>query len=169
MENGKAQQGSLRRNSANALIEVDESAFELQQFAQGRLFASRHIDEIGVHLRFGILQWRGAVTCRGIFEIEVDLLQLNALHTLRKIIRGQEHLNEHSQRARTEDEFADLEKHQPHLQAAGIEQLPQPALRLLRVFPFGRDFCQGGPIKPRAAIVAINALGLVLALALRTN
>ena len=34
---------------------------------------------------------------------------------------------------------------------------------------FGRDFCQGGPIKPRAAIVAINALGLVLALALRTN
>ena len=55
------------------------------------------------------------------------------------------------------------------LSRLGIEHLLQPALRLLRVFHFGRDFCQGGPIKARAAIVAINALGLVLALALRTN
>ena len=81
----------------------------------------------------------------------------------------QQHLNEYSQRARTEDEFADLKKHQPNLQPAGIEQTLQPALCFLRVFQFGRDLGQGGPIKPRTTIVAINTLGLVLALTLRTN
>ena len=72
-------------------------------------------------------------------------------------------------RAGAQKQLTDLEKHQAQPQAAGIEQLLQPALGCLRVFQFGRDFCQGGPIKPRPAIVAINALGLVLALTLWTN
>ena len=52
---------------------------------------------------------------------------------------------------------------------ARIEQLLQPALGGLRVLQFGRDFGQGGPIKPRPAIVTINAFRLVLALTLWTN
>src|SRR5437773_1310770 len=120
MENGKAKQRSLHRNSANALVDFDESALKLQIFAQGRLFGSRHIYEIGVHLLGRILQWSRAVTRRRIFEIEGNLLQFKVLDALRKITRGPKHLNEHSQRARTQDEFAALEKEQPHLQAAGI-------------------------------------------------
>ena len=108
------------RNSANTLIEVDERAFEFQVFAQGGMFVLHHADQVIVHLRFGVLQWRRAVTCDGIFQIEVDLLQLDVLRALRNL-RGPEHLNEHSQRARTQDKFADLEKHQSHLYAAGIE------------------------------------------------
>lgn len=169
VENGKAEQGTLRCDSASALLEVDQGAFEFEHFAQDRMFVLCHADEIVAHLCVGVLQGRGAVTGNGIFEVEVDLLQLDVLRSLRKINRGPEHLNERGYRAGTEDEFADLEKHQPHPQAARIEQLFQPPLRLFRVFQFGRNLCQGGPVEPRAAIVAINSLGLVLALALRTN
>src|SRR5438309_1934859 len=114
------------------------------------MFAFGYVGEKSVHLRVGVLEWREAVTCDRLLKLEIELLQLNVLQALRNVIRAPEHLNECSQSARTEDEFADVEKHQPNLQTAGIKQLLQSTLGLLRVLSFRHHFRQGGPIKPRA-------------------
>src|SRR5438477_2978415 len=123
MKNGEAQQGSLHRNLTNTLIEIDESPFEFQELVQDRTFAFGCIGEKIIHLRVGELQWRGAVTCDRLLQLEIELLQLNVFQALRSVSRRPEHLNECSQSARTEDEFADVKKHQPNPQTAGIKHL----------------------------------------------